>query len=315
MERNLEVKPGSRVVLFTKKRILEVLEKAKPGDKTSQYSDLFLSTLIILNLLAVSLESVEAIGRKFGPEFFVFEIFSVTIFVIEYLLRIWASAANGDGTPKSSIKARSKYIFSFTGIIDLLAILPSLLPLLFSVDLRWLRVLRLLRLLKISHYSSALEDLFSAIHHERSSFAAASYLFILALFFASSLMYVAENSVQPEKFSSIPETMWWSLITLTTVGYGDVSPISPLGKVIGAFTAIMGVFSVALLTGIVANAFAHQVAQRKAILEAEIASALQDGEIDLEEEAKIERLRKRYDISEDHVKAIIDVLKDKSGNK
>ena len=128
-------------------------------------------------------------------------------------------------------------------------------------------------------------------------------------------MYVAENSVQPEKFSSIPETMWWSLITLTTVGYGDVSPISPLGKIIGAFTAIMGVFSVALLTGIVANAFAYQVAQRKAILEAEISSALEDGEIDVEEKAKIEKLRKRYDISEDHVTAIIDVLKDKAAHE
>ena len=300
--------------LLSQHRILEILEKAKPGDKVSQYSDLFLSTLIILNLLAVSLESVESLGSKFQPQFYAFEIFSVSIFIVEYLLRIWATGANGDGSFRSSFKSRSKYIFGFTGLIDLLAILPSLLPLLFSVDLRWLRVLRLLRLLKISHYSSALEDLFSAINHERSSFAAASYLFVLALFFASSLMYVAENSVQPDKFSSIPETMWWSLITLTTVGYGDVSPISPLGKIIGAFTAIMGVFSVALLTGIVANAFAYQVAQRKAILEAEISSALEDGEIDFEEEAKIEKLRKRYDISEDHVKAIIGVLKDKASN-
>ena len=300
--------------LLSQHRVLEILEKAKPGDRVSQYSDLFLSTLIILNLLAVSLESVESLGSKFQPQFYAFEIFSVSIFIVEYLLRIWATGANGDGSLRSSFKSRSKYIFGFTGLIDLLAILPSLLPLLFSVDLRWLRVLRLLRLLKISHYSSALEDLFSAINHERSSFAAASYLFVLALFFASSLMYVAENSVQPDKFSSIPETMWWSLITLTTVGYGDVSPISPLGKIIGAFTAIMGVFSVALLTGIVANAFAYQVAQRKAILEAEISSALEDGEIDFEEEAKIEKLRKRYDISEDHVKAIIGVLKDKATN-
>ena len=303
------------MVLLSKKRTLEILEKAKPGDKTSHYSDLFLSTLIILNLLAVSLESVESIGNIFRKEFYIFEVFSVSIFVIEYILRIWATGAKSNGTHSSAFKHRLKYIFSFTGLIDLLAILPSLLPLLFSVDLRWLRVLRLLRLLKISHYSSALEDLFSAIHHERSSFAAASYLFILALFFASSLMYVAENSVQPDKFSSIPETMWWSLITLTTVGYGDVSPISPLGKIIGAFTAVMGVFSVALLTGIVANAFAHQVAQRKAILEAQIANALEDGEIDSEEQANIDNLRKRYDISEDHVKAIIEVLKDKSSSK
>ena len=289
------------MVFLSKKRTLEILEKAKPGDKTSQYSDLFLSTLIILNLLAVSLESVEAIGTMFRKEFYIFEVFSVSIFVIEYILRIWATGARSNGTHSSAFKHRLKYIFSFTGLIDLLAILPSLLPLLFSVDLRWLRVLRLLRLLKISHYSTALEDLFSAINHERSSFAAASYLFILALFFASSLMYVAENSIQPDKFSSIPETMWWSLITLTTVGYGDVSPISPLGKIIGAFTAVMGVFSVALLTGIVANAFAHQVAQRKAILEAEIEYrrqylAKQDGK-EHDFTAAFDELRRGVDLS------------------
>jgi voltage-gated potassium channel len=301
------------LTLLSQKRALEILEKGKPGDKVSIYSDICLSSLIILNLLAVSVESVSSIGDRFSAQFFIFEMFSVSVFSCEYLLRIWASAAVSGDPSSSSIKKRLKYIFSFTGIIDLLAILPSLLPLLFTnVDLRWLRVLRLLRLLKISHYSTALEDLFSAINHEKSSFAAASYLFVLALFFASSMMYVAENSVQPEVFSSIPETMWWALITLTTVGYGDVSPISPLGKVIGAFTAIMGVFSVALLTGIVANAFAHQVAQRKAILEAEIAQALMDGEIDFDEEEKIEILRKRFDMSEEHVNAITNVLREKA---
>ena len=106
------------------------------------------------------------------------------------------------------------------------------------------------------------------------------------------MMYVAENTAQPDKFRSIPETMWWSLITLTTVGYGDVSPLTPLGKIIGAVTAIMGVCVVALLTGIVANAFANQVARRKAILEAEVANALLDGEISADEQEKIESLEK-----------------------
>ena len=129
-------------------------------------------------------------------------------------------------------------------------------------------------------------------------------------FFSSAMMYVAENTAQPDKFRSIPETMWWSLITLTTVGYGDVSPLTPLGKIIGAVTAIMGVCVVALLTGIVANAFANQVARRKAILEAEVANALLDGEISDQEQEKIDSLRKRFDLSEDHVDAIIEVFKD-----
>lgn len=301
--------------MITKERLLEILDKSKPDDTISWYTEVILSVLILLNLIAVSLESVPSLSNSYSKLFMYFEIFSVIIFSIEYLARIWASAAKKDTHNSSSLRNRLSYIFSFTGIIDFLAIVPSILALfIVSVDLRWLRVLRLLRLLKISHYSTALEDLWSAISHERSSFVAALYLFAIALFFSSAMMYVAEHNAQPEKFKSIPETMWWSLITLTTVGYGDVSPLTPAGKIIGAITAIMGVCVVALLTGIVANAFANQVARRKAILEAEVANALLDGEISDEEEEKIEALRKRFDLSQDHVSAIIEVFKDNKKN-
>jgi voltage-gated potassium channel len=205
-----------------------------------------------------------------------------------------------------------KYIFSFTGLIDFLAIIPSILPYFFGgLDLRWLRVLRLLRLLKISNYSSALEDFFSAIKADWRSFSAALYLMVIALFLSSALMYIAEHDSQPEKFSSIPETMWWGLITLTTVGYGDVSPVTPLGKIIGAFTAIMGVCTVALLTGIVASAFANQRAQKAAILEAEISQALSDGVISDDEAQKIEKLRKELNLSPEHSKSLVDILSEK----
>ena len=165
-------------------------------------------------------------------------------------------------------------------------------------------------LLKISHYSTALEDIISAIRHESSSFGAALYLFVVALFVSSALMYLCEHAVQPEKFSSIPETMWWALITLTTVGYGDASPITAMGKVIGALTAIMGVVTVALLTGIVANAFAHQVAERKARFEAEIKEALADGVISDKEKAELEVMRKRFGIDEEHMEAFIKLLRE-----
>jgi voltage-gated potassium channel len=302
--------------MISKDRLLEILDKSKPEDTVSWYTEVLLSTLILMNLVAVSLESVPSLGTQYSQIFMYFEVFSVIIFSVEYSARIWASAAKKDTAYSSNLGKRLTYVFSFTGIIDFLAIVPSILALfIVSVDLRWLRVLRLLRLLKISHYSSALEDLWSAIRHERSSFVAAIYLFAIALFFSSAMMYVAEHSSQPDKFSSIPETMWWSLITLTTVGYGDVSPLTPAGKVIGAITAIMGVCVVALLTGIVANAFANQVARRKAILEAEVANALLDGEISEEEGQKIETLRKRFDLSQDHVSAIIEVFKDTKNSK
>ena len=186
--------------------------------------------------------------------------------------------------------------------------MPSILPIFFGgVDLRWLRVLRLLRLLKLSNYSTALEDFFSAIKEDWQSFSAALYLMLIALFLSSSLMYIAEHEVQPDNFSSIPETMWWGLITLTTVGYGDVSPITPLGKIIGAFTAIMGICTVALLTGIVATSFANLRSRKSAIFEAEINEALRDGII-LTKKQKIENLRKELNLSEEHSKSLMKLL-------
>jgi voltage-gated potassium channel len=294
------------------KRTSELLSKGNISDKPSQYVDMILFVLIILNVAAVCLESVKPIGDKYRTAFSMFEIFSVIIFSAEYILRVWSSPARKDLGNSSSLVKRLKYIFSFTGLIDFLAVIPSILPYFFGgIDLRWLRVLRLLRLLKISNYSSALEDFFSAIKDDWRSFSAALYLMLIALFLSSSLMYIAEHDSQPDKFSSIPETMWWGLITLTTVGYGDVSPITPLGKVIGALTAIMGVCTVALLTGIVASAFANQRAQKTAILEAEINQALSDGIISDDEAQKIEKLRKELNLSPEHSKKVMDILSDK----
>ena len=298
--------------LKIQKRTSQLLSKGNVADKPSQYVDMILFILIVLNIAAVCLESVKHIGNEYKVAFNAFEFFSVVIFSIEYVLRVWSAPARNDLGNSTNIIKRMKYIFSFTGLIDFLAIIPSILPYFFGgLDLRWLRVLRLLRLLKISNYSSALEDFFSAIKADWRSFSAALYLMVIALFLSSALMYIAEHDSQPEKFSSIPETMWWGLITLTTVGYGDVSPVTPLGKIIGAFTAIMGVCTVALLTGIVASAFANQRAQKAAILEAEISQALSDGVISDDEAQKIEKLRKELNLSPEHSKSLVDILTDK----
>jgi len=294
-----------------KKRTSELLSKANISDKPSQYVDTALFILILLNITAVCLESIKYIGNKYKKSFYYFEMFSVFIFGIEYLLRVWSAPAREDLGESSSFIKRLKYIFSFTGLIDFVAIIPSIITYFGGLDLRWLRVLRLLRLLKISNYSSAIEDFFSAIMADWRSFTAALYLVLVALFLSSALMYIAENESQPDKFSSIPETMWWSLITLTTVGYGDVSPITPFGKIIGAFTAIMGVCTVALLTGIVASAFANQRAQRTAILEAEINQALSDGVISDIEAKKIEKLRKELNLSPEHSRSLMKILSEK----
>ena len=289
-------------------RIFQLLEKAQPGDTASLVVDRGLAFMIVANVIAVTLETVDEIYQAYAPAFTLFEIISVIIFTIEYLLRIWVSASNNASRFDAPFRRRLSYMLSPSGMIDLLAILPAFLPFFTSVDLRWLRILRLLRMFKISHYSSALEDFFSAIYHERTAFAGALYLFCVTLFLSSALMYLVEHSAQPEVFSSIPETLWWSLITLTTVGYGDVAPITAIGKVIGGITAFMGVCVVALMTGIVASAFSSQVSRRQDLLEAEIMNALDDGVITEDELEKITELQNQLNLEDHHLKAILELV-------
>lgn len=302
-------------MIISQKRVFEIIEKGEAEDRASRFCDLFLFGLIVLNLAAVCLETVDNLYNQYKTIFTAIEFVSVLIFSVEYFLRIWSCAAAPDAKLRGALAKRMAYIFSFTGIIDLLAILPSIIPLFFGgVDLRWLRILRLMRLLKFSHYSSALEDLISAVRHESRSFAATLYLLVLALLISSSLIYVAEHDVQAEHFGSIPQAMWWTVVTLTTVGYGDIVPITVAGKLIATFTALMGVCVVALLTGIVATGFTNQVAMRRNQLEAEITSALSDGVISSDESKKIEDLRQRLNISEEDALAIISYLSSENKN-
>ena len=295
--------------MITQRRVFEILEKGRVDDRQSLYCDMFLSALIIVNLIAICLETIDSLFAAHKTVFVVIELVSVSIFAVEYGLRVWSRPAAPSDRRKTAKAKRLGYIFSFTGIIDLLAILPSILPLLLGgVDLRWLRILRLMRLLKFSHYSSALEDLFSAVRHEWRSFIATLYLLVLAIFLSSSLIYVFEHNVQPEHFGSIPDAMWWTVVTLTTVGYGDVVPMTVAGKLIATLTALMGVCVVALLTGIVATGFANQVSMRRNQLEAEINSALSDGVISSAERKKIEDLRQRLNISEQDALVIMSYL-------
>ena len=287
-------------------RTLEILESGQKGDRTSRVCDTLIALLVVINIIAVTLESVSDFSVKYADQFYAIEFFSVVIFSIEYLTRLWASAAKNAAEDKIFGSSRLGYMLSFSGVIDLVSILPFYLQALFpGLDLRVLRTLRLLRIFKLSNYNTAIEDLFSAVYEERKSFIAALYLFVIAFVLTSSLIYYAENDVQPEKFASIPDAMYWSLITLTTVGYGDVSPVTWIGKVISVATALMGVSVVALLTGILANAFSNQIARRKLIFEDQIREALEDGVVDAVEVRSLEQLRKDFGLSKQQADALM----------
>ena len=197
-------------------------------------------------------------------------------------------------------------MLSFSGLVELLSILPFYLRAFFPyLDLRILRALRLLRILKLSHYNSAMEDLFEAIHEEKRSFYAASYLFAILFILSSTLMYFAEHATHPTGFHSIPASMYWALITLTTVGYGDITPITVAGKLIAVGSAILGVIVVALITGIVASAFNAQMERRNIIFEDQVRKALLDGILDHSEKADLERLRKQFGMTKRRADALI----------
>ncbi len=210
--------------------------------------------LIVLNVFALILASYQEIALKFGTFFYWFEMVSVIIFTVEYVLRIWSS------------EKRLKFIFSPFGLIDLLAILPFYLPFLFAFDLRILRVLRLfrmLRVLKLGRYSKSLQLINDVLKDTKSELLTTVFVAFVLLVFSSTLMYYVEHDAQPEQFANIGNSLWWAIATLTTVGYGDVYPITALGKFLSAIIALIGIGFVALPTGIISSAFIEKVKDSK----------------------------------------------------
>lgn len=253
--------------------------------------EIALITLIILNVSAVILETVDSIHEQRELAFGLFERISVAIFLVEYLLRLWVAPQNPE------IESRWAWARSPIAIIDLLAVLPAVLYLFFPMDLRIFRTFRMLRLLKLTRYSPALGMLLAVFEEEAGSFIAGLFILMIMLIFAASGAWLAEHDVQPEAFGSIPQAMWWAVATLTTVGYGDVTPITVAGKIFGALITVIGIGMAALPAGIIASGLNEQLHRRRASLQNEFRKALEDGNICEQEEKDIETLRKQLGIS------------------
>ena len=291
-----------------RKRIWEILEKGNSNDKVSFYTDIFLITLIIFNIIAVLLETVDSIYSDYALEFLIFERFSTVIFLIEYILRIWVCVE--EKIKNNKLITRLKYASTWPAIIDLLAVLSGLLPMIFEVDLRILRALRMLRLLKFSRYFKVMNLLLGVLKEEKQSFLAAMFLLTIAMLIASTGIYLFEKDAQPDKFSSIPEAMWWAIATLTTIGYGDVTPVTGMGKFFGAIIAIIGIGVVALPSGILASGFTDQLKRRQAQYEDELSKALEDGVISSSERNKLTKIAKDMNLSEEQIKTMEIKLKE-----
>ncbi|WP_026914885.1 ion transporter [Christiangramia portivictoriae] len=224
----------------------------------------FIYGLIVLNVLLVVLSSYKEIRNDFENLLSGFEVFSVIIFSLEFLLRLWTSDLKYESGNK--ISKRVKFIISKYGLIDLIAILPFYLPFIIPFDLRVLRILRLFRLLrifKLGRISKSMQTISSVLRETKSELFVTLFVAAILLVLSSTLMYSIENEAQPEKFENIGQALWWSVATLTTVGYGDVYPVTGIGKVLSAIIALIGIGFVALPTGIISSAFIEKVQKDK----------------------------------------------------
>jgi voltage-gated potassium channel len=242
-----------------KTRVFGILE---PGDEDSKYFDPFITILIVLNVAAVVLETVDWLNASYGRLFHAFDVFSVAVFTVEYILRAWSCTEN----PKfrSPFSGRLRYLITPMAIVDLMAVLPFYLPFIFP-EMRFIRAIRLFRLfriLKLARYSDALKTFADVLNLKKEELGVTFFATLILLVVASSMVYEAENEVQPEAFANIPDAMWWGVVTLTTVGYGDIYPKTPLGKFIGSFVVISGIGLFALPAGILASGF-NEVLQRR----------------------------------------------------
>jgi voltage-gated potassium channel len=291
-----------------KQTLMEVLE-GSPKHAASRYVEWAITLVVLLNCSAVILDSVPEVHAEFKDFFHELEFWSVMFFTVEYILRVWTLGAK---YVESSWKGRSEYIFSPFGLVDFFATMPHYLHMFMpGLDLRILRVLRLLRILKLSKYNTALQDLFHAVYSERQAFGSAVFLLTIATIVSASLMHFAEGHEQPQFFGTIPHSIYWAIVTITS-GYGNVEPMTKSGEAIALITGFLGVCMAAIMTGIVASAFSNQVARKKAAFEAQLREVFSDGNMSEEEQATLKRLQAHYRLTDEQVEAMLQRAKSKT---
>lgn len=280
--------------------------------RLSRYVDYFLILLILTNVTAMIAESVDVWYYPNQQLFIWFENFSIVVFTIEYLLRLWSIVEQDP--ERNNWEQRWQWIKSPGALIDLIAIGPAYLNFYVNIDLRFLRILRLIRLLKLTRYFASMRILLVVLNKERGSFQAVLFILVILIVTASSGIYLVENQAQPDEFESIPKSMWWAVVTLTTVGYGDVIPITMAGKILGAIITILGVGLAALPAGILATGLANELSQRREELEQRFRELLLEGDLDLvRNQMKIENIRKELGLDKEQAQDIVlQVLREQS---
>lgn len=246
-----------------KKRTHEILEVSRPNDKASRAVDIGLMCLILINVALIIADTFDLppLAVKIGG---IVETISVVIFTIEYILRLWVADLSYPELPP--FRARLKYIRSFAAVIDLVSLLPSFISAMSAnfMILRMLRVLRLLRAFKLNRYTHALHDIGEVFRKKASQLISSMLVVSFLMVISSVLMYDAEHEAQPEVFDNALSGLWWAIATLTTVGYGDIYPVTAIGRVMSAIIALLGIGLVAVPTGIITAGFSEHISQKQA---------------------------------------------------
>ena len=248
--------------ISTRLYVHEMLDGQRKHGGLFMATDIVLCTLILLNVAAVVLETLPGWQERYGTWLLWLELVSVAIFTVEYGLRLWSCVEDRRHDYRHPVSGRFRYALTPLAIVDLLSFLPFYLAFLVPIDLRILRLFRLIRLLKITRYSPALRSLGAVFKAESRSILGAIMLMCMAVLLASAAMYALEREAQPDAFGSIPAAMWWGVVTLTTVGYGDVTPVTVLGRMFGAMVTIFGIGIFALPTAILAAGFAREIGRQ-----------------------------------------------------
>jgi voltage-gated potassium channel len=283
-----------------RKKVYIILEHVS-HTKLSQFVHYFLMILILVTVIAIILESDTEIFQKHQTTFWYLEIFSLVIFSLEYLLRVWVSAEN---KAYKGIRGRIKYMLTPMAIIDLLAVLPVWFGLFIYRDLMILRGLRLIRVFKLTRYSRSMNLLMIVLKQESSNIFSAFFVLMILIIIAATGMHIVEGENQSD-FSTIPKAIWWATVTLTTVGYGDVVPLTGAGKIFGIIILISGIGMAALPAGILASGFTKEINRRKEKFKNQVLYFFADGVLDKKETQKLKKLAYDLGIPNQDMKAII----------
>lgn len=292
-----------------RQKVFSLLHATPTSGPLHRYIDRLIIAAVLISVVSIVLETVPAIHAIFQNEFAVLEIATIVLFSVEYVARVYSACEVAKY--KDPIKGRLRYMVSIPALIDLVSILPFFLGILLNqvVDTRFLRIFRLTRLLKVTRYTGTLNTLIKAISREKRVLFASAFMMLLLVVLTASLGYELEHDAQPDKFDSIPSAMYWAVITLASVGYGDISPITPMGRAMTVVISLIGIGIFAIPAGLMASAFTDQLRIDRETFENEFRDALAKGQISHNDQHALNAEAERLHLTPQDVTRIMEKVK------